>query len=118
MITSEEYLNSLAEEERKVNDAREAFRLAVLQKEKLEKELGQEYISCHAKFKVGDEVRFAKRPNGRKYIVKDVSCVSYNVLSYPSNYSVVDIRYKVETKNGRIPNGGWSINENELVKVI
>lgn len=118
MITLEEYFKSLAEEERKVNDIRQALHLAVAQKEKLEKELEQEYISCHAKFKVGDEVRFAKCPNGRKYIVKDIICVNYNV-SYPlREYSMADIRYKVETKNGWKPNGGWPIGENRLVKVI
>ena len=113
----EEYFLGLTLARNKVNDARKALDNAIEEEKKLQKKYEQEYIRDNAKFKVGDEVRYVNSPNGKKFIVKDIICVNYNVV-FPFTHSKVDIRYAVETKNGWKPNGGSHISEDSLVKVI
>ena len=113
----EEYFKALAEENKKVADAQKVLDLAVARKKQIEDELEKEYIRDNAKFKVGDEVRYANSPKGKKFIVKEIICVNYYVYHPLHKYSKADIRYKVETKNGWQPNGGWHISEDCLAKV-
>ena len=113
----ETYFKALAEENKKVADARRALSISERHKKEIEDKLEKEYIRDNAKFKIGDEVRYANSPNGKKFIVKEIICVNYNI-DYPiTRFSKADIRYKVETKNGWQPNGGWHISEDALVKV-
>ena len=113
----ETYFKILAEENKKVDDARRALAFAERDKKEIEDKLEKEYIRDNAKFKIGDEVRYANSPNGKKFIVKDIICVNYNIVYPITRLSKADIRYKVETKNGWKPNGGYHISEDTLVKV-
>lgn len=113
----EEYFFGLTFARNKVNEARKALDNAIEEEKKLSEKYEQEYIRDNAKFKVGDEVRYANSPNGKKFIVKDIICVNYSVFFPLAEHSKADIRYAVETKNGWKPNGGWHISEDCLVKV-
>lgn len=116
-MTLEEYFFGLTCARNKVSDARKALELAIDEEKKLSEKYEQEYIRDNAKFKVGEEVRYANSPNGKKFIVKDIICVNYNVFFPLAEHSKADIRYAVETKNGWKPNGGWHISEDCLAKV-
>lgn len=77
----EEYFFGLTFARNKVNESLKALDNAIEEEKKLSEKYEQEYIRDNAKFKVGDEVRYANSPNGKKFIVKDIICVNYSVFS-------------------------------------
>lgn len=113
----EEYFKTLSVSSKKVDELRVLLHNAIDEHNKVKECAEKEYINDNAKFKVGDVVRYAKSPNGKKFIVRDITCCTYWVCYPLTEHSKADIRYAVSTENGWKPNGGYYVDEDKLVKV-